>query len=54
VPDWARPWPEGLKLARLPLPEESVPRRIGVIWSRASVRLRLVTVLLQESIAESG
>ena len=30
VPDWARPWPEGLKLARLPLPEESVPRRIGV------------------------
>jgi hypothetical protein len=31
-----------------------VPRRIGVIWSRASVRLRLVTVLLQESVAESG
>ena len=54
VPDWARPWPEGLKLARLSLPQESVPRRIGVIWSRASVRLRLVTVLLQESIAESG
>jgi hypothetical protein len=25
-----------------------------VIWSRASVRLRLVTVLLQESIAETG
>jgi DNA-binding transcriptional LysR family regulator len=54
VPDWSPPWPEGLKLARLPLPEESVPRRIGVIWSRASVRLRLVTVLLQESIAETS
>jgi DNA-binding transcriptional LysR family regulator len=52
VPDWARPWPEGVQLARLPLPQEAEPRRIGVIWSRASVRLRLVTVLLQESIAE--
>ena len=54
VPDWSRPWPEGLQLARIPPPEESVPRRIGVIWSRASVRLRLVTVLLQESAAESA
>lgn len=53
VPDWARPWPEGLDLVRLPLPEESTPRRIGVIWSRATVRLRLVTVLLQESLAEA-
>jgi DNA-binding transcriptional LysR family regulator len=53
VPDWARPWPEGLRLARLPLPQPSVPRRIGVIWSRASVRLRLVNVLLDESITRS-
>jgi DNA-binding transcriptional LysR family regulator len=49
VPDWALPWPEGLQLARLPLPQPSVPRRIGIIWSRATVRMRLVTVLLQES-----
>ena len=21
VPDWARPWPEGLRLVRMPLPE---------------------------------
>ena len=49
VPDWARPWPEGLQLARIPLPEPSVPRRIGIVWSRSSVRVRLVTVLLQES-----
>jgi DNA-binding transcriptional LysR family regulator len=53
VPDWARPWPEGLRLARLALPQPSVPRRIGVIWSRASVRLRLVNVLLDESTARS-
>jgi DNA-binding transcriptional LysR family regulator len=50
VPDWARPWPEGLQLARLPLPE-AVYRHLGVIWSRASVRLRLVTVLLQDCTA---
>jgi DNA-binding transcriptional LysR family regulator len=51
VPDWARPWPEGLQLARLPLPLESEPRRIGIIWSRATVRMRLVNVLLRESSA---
>ncbi len=50
VPDWARPWPEGLQLVRLPLPLESEPRRIGIIWSRATVRMRLVTVLLRESL----
>lgn len=49
VPDWAQPWPEGLHLVRLPLPQECVPRRIGMVWSRSTVRIRLVTVLLQES-----
>ncbi|APG05033.1 LysR family transcriptional regulator [Luteibacter rhizovicinus DSM 16549] len=49
VPDWAKPWPEGLDLVRMPLPNSSEPRRIGIVWSRSSVRVRLVTVLLQES-----
>lgn len=49
VPDWARPWPEGLRLVRIPLPDATVPRRIGIVWSRSSVRVRLVTVFLQES-----
>ena len=49
VPDWAQPWPEGLQLVRIPLPNPAVPRRIGIVWSRSSVRVRLVTVLLQES-----
>ena len=49
VPDWAKPWPEGLKLVRLPLPQESVPREIGIVWSRSTVRIRLVTVFLEES-----
>ena len=49
VPDWARPWPEGLRLVRLPLPDAGEPRRIGIVWSRSSVRIRLVNVLLEES-----
>jgi DNA-binding transcriptional LysR family regulator len=47
VPDWARPWPEGLNLVRIPLPLPSEPRRVGVVWSRSTVRIRLVTAFLQ-------
>ncbi|WCM25037.1 LysR family transcriptional regulator [Sphingomonas sp. QA11] len=49
VPDWAPPWPEGIDIVRLQLPERRIGRRIGIVWSRSSVRTRLVTVLLQES-----
>ena len=48
VPDWARPWPEGLNVVRLALPRACEPRRIGVVWSRSTIRIRLVTVFLQE------
>ncbi|GAB3056172.1 LysR substrate-binding domain-containing protein [Stenotrophomonas tumulicola] len=48
VPDWAKPWPEGLNVVRIPLPQRSEPRRIGMVWSRSSVRIRLVSVLLEE------
>ena len=54
VPDWAKPWPEGLDPVRIPLPLPSEPRRIGMVWSRSTVRIRLVTVLLQESRAATG
>lgn len=49
VPDWARPWPEGLKLVRLPLPLPFEPRCIGIVWSRSTIRIRLVTAFLNES-----
>lgn len=48
VPDWMAPWPEGLALSRLSLPGAPIGRRIGIVWSRATVRLRLVEVLLDE------
>ncbi|OJU23422.1 MAG: LysR family transcriptional regulator [Sphingomonas sp. 66-10] len=54
VPDWAPPWPEGIDIARLDLPERRVGRRIGIVWSRSSVRSRLVNVLLQESVRAEG
>ena len=49
VPDWARPWPEGLKVVRIPLPRPCEPRRIGIVWSRSTIRIRLVTAFLHES-----
>lgn len=49
VPDWARPWPEGLDVVRIPLPRPCEPRRIGIVWSRSTVRIRLVNAFLLES-----
>lgn len=48
LPDYAPPWPEGLNIVRLPLPLESEPRRIGVVWSRSSIRIRLLEAFLKE------
>ena len=49
VPDWARPWPEGLRVARIPLPRPAEPRRVGVLWTRSTIRIRLVTEFLHEA-----
>lgn len=48
VPDWAAPWPEDLNLVRLALPLECAPRRIGVVWCRSSIRIRLLTAFIEE------
>jgi DNA-binding transcriptional LysR family regulator len=47
LPDWAPPWPEGLSLAKLPVPDQSFSRRIGLVWSRSSLRVRLVQAFLE-------
>ena len=46
VPDWAPPWPEGLSLAKLPLPGEVPPREIGLLRRRGAPASRLVAALL--------
>jgi DNA-binding transcriptional LysR family regulator len=51
LPDWALPWWEGLSLAKLPVPDPSFTDRIGLIWGRASHRLRLVDAFLEQALA---
>jgi DNA-binding transcriptional LysR family regulator len=49
APDASVPWLRGLRVARLPLPDQPYRRRLGVIWPRASVRTRLIQALVQEA-----
>jgi DNA-binding transcriptional LysR family regulator len=49
VPDWAPPWPEGLSIAKLPLPDCKLRRRIGLLWNRASLRLGLIHAFLEQA-----
>ena len=51
LPDWAPPWPEGLSLAKLPVPNKGSGRCIGLMWPRASLRLRLVHAFLEQAAA---
>jgi DNA-binding transcriptional LysR family regulator len=36
LPDWARPWPEGLHVRKWQLPRSDLRRRIGLFWNQAS------------------
>ncbi|WP_321915111.1 MULTISPECIES: LysR family transcriptional regulator [unclassified Paraburkholderia] len=47
VPDIGTPLTKGLRLARLPLPEATEPRRFGILWSRASTRSRVIRGLIE-------
>lgn len=38
VPDWAPPWPRGLRLHRLVLPAGEL-REVGLLWSRSGARI---------------
>lgn len=46
LPDWARPWPEGLNIQILDLPGTPPLREIGMLWSRTSRRGKLIRTLL--------
>jgi DNA-binding transcriptional LysR family regulator len=50
VPDWSKPWPEGLSLAISALPENPFARRVGLLWDRASIRVRLVHAFLEMAV----
>ncbi|MCR0982549.1 LysR family transcriptional regulator [Roseomonas populi] len=53
VPDWAPPWPSGLSLAKLPLPD-APSRSIGLVWQRASPRVALIDALRGDIATLSG
>jgi DNA-binding transcriptional LysR family regulator len=46
VPDWPLSWPTGDTLVRKALPHPFAPRNVGLVWSRATPRLRVVQALL--------
>lgn len=47
VHDWPPPWPEGLSLRKIPIPEQQFGRRMGLLWPRASAHLRVVDAFLE-------
>jgi hypothetical protein len=47
VPDWAPPWPEGLSLSKLAVPNPAFTRYIGLLWMRALLRAPLVRAILE-------
>jgi DNA-binding transcriptional LysR family regulator len=42
-------WLKGLSLAKLPVPNNPFARRIGLLWTRTSVRIRMVHTFLEEA-----
>lgn len=47
VPDADLPLPAGLKLAKIALPDAVEARHVGVLWLRASPRIKTIKLLLQ-------
>lgn len=46
VPDWSPPWPEGLRLRKLPL--AGGPRRgVGVLWRRSGPRIAAIRAFVE-------
>lgn len=51
VPDRSAPWPEGLKLSRLALPEDAPVRELGLLWPRGSSRAHLIAAVAEIPLA---
>lgn len=53
VPDWAPPWPHGLRLQKRVLPDGGV-RQTGVLWGRSGARISAVRAFVQICGGEAG
>lgn len=49
VLDWHGPWPEGLRLVKIPVPSDPIFHDVGFLWPRNSLRLRQIDALLAEA-----
>lgn len=50
VPDWAPPWPEGLRLRKLPLCGCDV-RRTGLLWNKSGAQIACTRALIESCIS---
>ena len=46
VPDWAPPWPEGLQLQKIALPDAG-GRQTGVLWNRSGARISAMQAFVE-------
>ena len=52
VPDWTPPWPEGLRVARVPLPGRAPVRQVGFLWSPGGPHASLSQAFLEFGVAQ--
>ncbi|MBS1101621.1 LysR family transcriptional regulator [Gluconobacter sp. Dm-62] len=45
LPDWKKPWPEGLKLRKIPVSLTPPHRHIGLLWLHASPQVTLIKAI---------
>lgn len=53
VPDWAPPWPEGLRLRRIPL-KDAEYRQLGVLWALSGPRIVAIRAFVETCRAGSS
>lgn len=53
VPDWAPPWPEGLRLRKHLLPDGEV-RQTGLLWNRSGSRIAAVHAFIESCEAHNS
>ena len=49
VPDWAPPWPEGLRLRRVALDAPHLCRNIGALWMRNSINIQPIQAFIAQA-----
>jgi DNA-binding transcriptional LysR family regulator len=51
IPDWAPPWPEGVRVNKIVLHAGEYARELGLLWPRASPKIAIIESLVRHSIA---